>query len=560
MKRRTLLSLSANLGVLSALPSLAAARSLARPASLGFVQQGRVAALPTADQVRWQRREMGMFVHFGNETYSNGRPHDFSVPAQEVNPVDLDTDQWAETAVAAGATYIVFVAKHQYGFCCWQTDTTDFSLKRSPWKHGKGDIMAMLRASCDRYGLGLGVYLSPRDDHFGAATGGICKTPAEQARYDAVYRQQLTELTTRYGALVEVWFDGATATPVADILQQHQPHAAVFQGAAATIRWVGNEDGFAPYPCWNGVDRAVAALGTATALDSDPDGDRWLPNEVDVSIRRPEWFWTPTNGDKVLHLDQLLSIYYRSVGRGAQLLLNVCPNPRGLVDKADQDAVAAFGAEIRRRFGKALATTSGAGADVILTLPQPRRIDTVVLQEQIEHGERVRAYVLEGRVAGAWTTLGQGSAVGYKRIQPVVPIEVDAVRVRTTRAAAAPMLRTLAVYDTGVPPPADWNAPSGLWSKHLIGDWKDGAFSFDLRGVVTEAAQYKLRLVAADGAIVAITDVTLVLGGAPQPKMLKHVPQHADELIINVTGMGDTGTISGKVSGASRGQALLQKM
>ncbi len=556
MDRRTLLTRSAQAGALAALP---ARRLFAAPAA-SFAQQGRAVALPSASQVRWADMELGVFLHFSNETYLNGRPASFSVPPSEVNPVDLSTDQWVETAKAAGARYVVFVAKHQYGFCCWQTETTDFSLKSSPWKDGKGDIMAMMRASCDKYGLGLGVYLSPRDDHFDAATGGICKTPEEQAKYDAIYRQQLTELTTRYGPLVEIWFDGATATPVADILTKYQPGAAIFQGQSATIRWVGNEDGFAPYPCWNGVDRDVAAAGTATALDSDPNGDRWLPSEVDVSIRRPDWFWTPGNASKVLTPEQLLSIYYRSVGRGAQLLLNLPPDPSGLLAKPDVASATAFGQAAQQRFGKALATTTGIGADVTLQLAKPMRVDTVVLQEKIEYGERVRGYMLEGRVRGQWTALGEGSAIGHKRIQPVSAVVVEAVRLRVTKAAAEPRIRTLAVYDTGVAPPQDWNAPSAMWSKNLIGSWQGGAFSLDLHGYVKEAAQYKLRLVAADGTITAITDVVLTLDGASQPKLLKHVPGHPEELILDVTGLGDTGTIAGNVAGATHGQALLQKM
>jgi alpha-L-fucosidase len=498
-----------------------------------------------------------MFVHFGNETYLNGRPNTFSVPASEVNPVDLDTDAWARTAVAMGAKYIVFVAKHQYGFCCWQTKTTEFSLKSSPWKDGKGDIMRELQASCKKLGLGLGVYLSPRDDHFGAATGGICKTPAEQARYDAIYRAQLTELLSEYGELVEVWFDGATATPVGDLLKKYQPHVAVFQGPSATIRWVGNEDGFAPYPCWNGIERSYAERGTGTALDGTPDGDAWLPNEVDVSIRRPEWFWTPTNGGKVLTEEQLLSIYYRSVGRGAQLLLNIPPNPTGMFDAADAEAAARFGAEVKRRFGTALGETAGR---TMLTLKAPVRIDTVVMQEDTTRGERVRAYRLDGRANGTWVALGEGTAIGQKRIQPVTPVVVDAVRVEVTGSVGTATLRRLAVFDTGVAPPADWNAASGLWAPDLVGSWKDGRFSLDLHGHVKEAAQYRLRLMASEGVVSGIRDVVLMLGGAEQPRMLKKVPGKPNELILDVTGMGDSGTISGVVVGAASGQILLGKV
>lgn len=552
MNRRELLSLSAHTALLTALPRI----GFAAPA----VDDGRVVARPTTDQMRWQNLEMGMFIHFSNETYLNGRPSSFSVPASEVNPVNLDTDAWAKTAVSMGARYIVFVAKHQYGFCCWQTKTTDFGLSSSPWKNGKGDIMRELEISCKKFGLGLGVYLSPRDDHFGAATGGICKTPEQQAKYDAIYREQLTELLSGYGEMVEVWFDGATATPVGDLLKKFQPHAAVFQGPRATIRWVGNEDGFAPYPCWNGIERSYAKLGTGTALDGTPDGDEWLPNEVDVSIRRPDWFWTPMNVTKVLTEDQLLSIYYRSVGRGAQLLLNLPPNTTGMFDEKDTEMAAQFGAEIKRRFGKPLAEISGHGNEIMLKLKTPVRIDTVVMQEDTTKGERVRAYRVEGYVNGAWTPLGDGTAIGQKRIQPVNPVTVAALRVGVTSSAGVGGLRRLAVFDTGVTPPADWNASSSLWAPDLVGSWKNGHFDLDLRGHTKEAAQYCLRMMPDEGMVTAIKDVVLLLGGGPQPKMVKRVPGKPNELIVDVTGMGDSGTISGTVEGAASGQILMGKL
>jgi alpha-L-fucosidase len=557
MNRRTFLSSSVKAGVLATIPSIALQRGFAVAVSHAI---NGTQARPTTDQLRWQDMEIGAFVHFGNETYQNGRSHDFSVPASEVNPVDLDTDQWARTAVAMGAKYIVFVAKHQYGFCCWQTKTTDFSLKSSPWKNGHGDIMRDLAISCQKFGLGLGIYLSPRDNHFGAATGGICKTPAEQAKYDTIYRQQLTELLSLYGPITEIWFDGATATPVGDLIEKYQPHAAVFQGPQATIRWIGNEDGFAPYPCWNGIDKIDTIHGTATALDSNPDGDVWLPSEVDVSIRRPDWFWTPQNANKTLTVDQLLSIYYRSVGRGAQLLLNIPPNPRGLFDTCDVTAATGFGSEIARRFGRPIAGTSGKGMRIEVKLPRTQKIDTMVLEEDITQGERIREYLLKGRTQGKWQVIGEGTAVGHKRIQPLRPITVDAVCLEIRKAVAMPVIRSLAVFDTGVEPPADWNAPTSMWAPDLAGSWHDYRFQVDLRKSVHEAAQYRLRFVASRGHVTGFKQVVLILEGVPQPKLLKIVSGKPNELILDITGLGDTGTISGIVLGAASGQILLGKM
>jgi alpha-L-fucosidase len=228
---------------------------------------GRAVARPTPQQIAWQDLEVGMFIHFAPNTWQNREYDDLSTPLSAIDPKDLNTDQWADTAISLGARYVVFVAKHAGGFCMWQTKTTEYGIAQTPWKDGKGDVVAEIAASCRRRGLKFGIYCSPTDRHFGAGIGGKCKTPKLQARYDAIYREQLTELFTRYGEMVEIWFDGSTVTPVVDLIHRYQPNAMVFQGPAATIRWVGNEDGYAPYPCWNGIDARLARLGTATAVE-----------------------------------------------------------------------------------------------------------------------------------------------------------------------------------------------------------------------------------------------------------------------------------------------------
>ncbi|RRA49542.1 hypothetical protein [Acidipila sp. EB88] len=196
----------------------------------------------------------------------------------------------------------------------------------------------------------------------------------------------------------------------------------------------------------------------------------------------------------------------------------------------------------------------------MLTLRTATRIDSVVLQENTARGERMRAYRLEGRVHGAWVPLGTGTAIGQKRIQPITPATVDAVRVVITASAGTPSLRRLAVFDTGVAPPSDWNAAASLWAADLVGSWTCGHFTLDLHGHTRDAAQYRLRLIPHEGVVTGITDVVLTLGGAEQPRMLKKVPGKPNELILDVTGMGDTGTISGTVQGAASGQILLGKV
>ena len=521
-------------------------------------------AIPSPQQRAWQDLALGMFVHFAPNTWQDLESDDLSTPLAQIDPVGLDTDQWAATAVALGARYIVFVAKHQGGFCMWQTETTDYGIRNTPWKQGKGDVLADVAASCRKYGLKLGVYVCPRDDHFGATTGGICKTPALQQQYDALYRQQLTEVWSRYGEMVEIWFDGSSITPVGDLLQRYQPNAMIFQGPQATIRWVGSEEGFAPYPCWNGVSGVEARTGTATSLDSDPNGDAWLPNEVDVSIRRPDWFWHTNNQDKVLTLDQLLSIYYRSVGRGAQLLLNIPANRHGLLSQPDCAVAAAFGKEVQRRFGTPLASTKGTGRSLVLSLDKPTRIDTVILQEDTSSGERIRAYRLEGSlqapaISGSWRLLAEGSAVGQKRIQPVTPQLVHSIRLLVTESVAGPDIRTFAAFDTQAAPPPDWDAASSIWSSNLVGEWSDGHFALDLTKQITAAAQYVLRFHPQKGRVSGFQKVELEIGGVSNPALIRTIPNREDELLLNITGLDKSIRIHGLVLGAPSGSILLTR-
>jgi len=520
---------------------------------------GRAVARPTAQQIAWQDLELGMFVHFAPNTWQNRESDDLSTSPASINPKELNTDQWADTAISLGARYVVFVAKHAGGFCMWQTKTTDYGIAQTPWKNGKGDVVAEIAASCRRHGLKFGVYASPLDKHFGTGIGGKCKTPELQARYNAMYRKQLTELFTRYGDLVEIWFDGSTVTPVADLIHRYQPNAMVFQGPAATIRWVGNEGGYAPYPCWNGIDSALARLGTATALDGDPNGSVWLPNEVDVSIRRPDWFWSSSNGKLVLSADQLLSIYYRSVGRGAQLLLNIPPNREGLMDEMDCRSAADFGAEIRRRFGTPLASTRGSGRTITLELSKPNRIDTVIVQEDIAWGERVRAFTLEGRLGGAWTPIGKGSAIGHKRIQPVEGRVMDAVRLQINEAAGLPRIRRLAAFDTGAEPPMDWNSEPELWAPNLAGQWSGGRFSVDVGKSITEATQYALRFIPAEGAVEGFDNVLLTIGGVASPQFIHISVKRKDELLLDITATNAAIRVTGTVRGAERGEITLDR-
>ncbi len=521
-------------------------------------------ARPSVDQIAWAEMEVGMFVHFAPNTWQDVEQDNLSTPLSGINPERLDTDQWARTAVQLGAKYLVFVAKHSGGFCMWQTRTTEYGIRNTPWKGGRGDVLAEVAASCRRHGLKLGVYVSPRDEHLGAKTGGICATPELQRRYDAIYRQQLTEVLRDYGPMVELWFDGSTRTPVDDLIRQYQPNVMVFQGPSATIRWVGNEDGYAPYPCWNGIDAAEAKTGTATALNSDPEGSVWMPSEVDVSIRRPDWFWSTKNESKVLRVDQMLSVYYRSVGRGAQLLLNIPANRDGLLPDADCAIARQFGTEVRRRFDVPLAQTAGGGS--VLELPLEgstsgrAAVDTIVLQEDIRLGERVRGYRLEGRLNGSWVPLGEGSAIGHKRIQPVAPGQYGAIRLTVLASAGRPAIRTLAAFATGQSPPPDWAAPTTVWAANLVGEWQDHVFRLDLSSQIKAATQFRLRFVPFEGAVQRISGLTLRLDGVKEPALIKPSANRPNVIVLDITGIGGVILLEGRVEGAARGSITLQQL
>lgn len=515
-------------------------------------------ALPTAAQRAWQELELGMFVHFAPNTWQEKEYDDLSLAPAAIMPT-IEPAQWADTASAMGARYIVLVAKHVGGFCLWQTDTTDYSIKGTPWKDGRGDVVAELAEACVSRDLKLGVYLSPRDDKHGAGLSGRCATPEAQSAYDELYRRQLTELLTRYGPIVELWLDGSSVVPTGDIVAQHAPDAMIFQGPEATIRWVGNEDGFAPYPCWNALAAGDAGSGVATAQHGDPLGDAWMPVEVDVSIRRPNWFWSTTNEHNLLSLEDLIEIYYRSIGRGAQLLLNMPPDRSGRIPVADAARAAEFGEEIRRRFARAVQETNGLGRELVMNFESPRRVDHVLLQEEVGKGERVRAWRLDGFAWGRWDLIGQGSAIGHKRILPVPPQGYTTLRLRVTDAVDEPVIRRFAAFDVGTAPPKTWSDPVSLWADDAVGAWSDGLLNLDLTAKVAVPGTYRLRLVTEDFSPIEVRGLALQIDGGAQPTLASLAPGRRDVVLLDIPVAGRQVTLRAQVHGAAKGTALLRR-
>jgi alpha-L-fucosidase len=418
--------------------------------TLAVEQQAEVPlARPTPRQYAWHEQERIMFLCFDPCTWQGREYDNHSTPLSAINPTQLDTEQWCHAATLWGAKEILFVAKHTGGFCWWQTDTSKYGIKETPWKNGRGDVLAELAAACRKHGLNLGVYIYPGDETWGAAigSGGRTKDPSKQEAYNQVFRSQLTEVLTRYGPITEVWFDGSCVIDVSDILAQHAGQAVIFQGPQATVRWPGTESGKLPYPAWNSLKSADLRTGVATAAHGKPDGDAWAPLEADTTLYNHNWFWSAENEKKRKSLDELLDIYYQSVGRGGVLLLNSTPDTNGLIPAADLKLYEAFGEEIERRFARPVVEVQNRrGTAFEMALPVPGLINHVVLMEDYREGERVREYVIEGFNGRQWQELSRGTSVGRKKIDRFPTVRVSGVRVRVTRSAAEPILRSLAAF------------------------------------------------------------------------------------------------------------------
>ncbi|HOZ47180.1 MAG TPA: alpha-L-fucosidase [Candidatus Hydrogenedentes bacterium] len=414
---------------------------------------------PTPEQVAWQDAEVGMMICLDLITFSDLREPEWQKAGRlDPNlyaPTDLDTDQWMEAARAMGATYTVFVAKWCTGHLQWQSDLYPYGVRQSAWRDGQGDVIRDYVSSCRKHGIQPGLYASVTANAYwevsnpGLVNWGKGGDDAKQAEYVGMSERMLEELWGNYGPFFEIWFDGGALPPeqggpdLVPILQRLQPKAIVFQGPAASIRWIGNEKGVAGDPCWATVMQSEAAG------DGDPNGTVWQPAECDVPIRNHEWFWNPDEEGKIYSLDALIDMYYRSVGRNANLIIGVTPDRTGRIPEADFQRAAEFGAEVRRRFGTSLAETSGHGDVVELPLSQPTVIDHVILMENIAEGERVREFVVEGLVGGEWQRLCGGQSVGHKRIDRFDPVEASSVRFRCLASVAEPMVRRLAVYRVG---------------------------------------------------------------------------------------------------------------
>lgn len=407
--------------------------------------------VPTAGQQAWHEMEMEMFLCLDPCTWQGREYDDHSTPLERINPAQLDTDQWCEVAQSFGAKQIIFVAKHTGGFCWWQTDTSAYGIRNTPYKGGKGDVLAELSKSCRKYGLKLGVYLFPGDDQWGADIGsqGRTKDPGKQEAYTAVLRQQWTEVLSRYGEISELWFDGSCAIDVGDIIQRYAAKAMVFQGPHATLRWPGNEKGIAPYPTWQTVSKTAAATGVSTGKDSDPDGDTWLPMEMDTTLLDHKWFWGPDTDSMIKPVEKLMEVYCKSVGRGCVLLLDATPDTTGRIPETHVRRYREFGEAIRALYANPKGDVSGKGTVFELKFERAVRAGHVVIMEDIKGGQRVRAYTVEALRNEKWVSCFEGASIGYKKIDIITPVKTRALRLRITAHTEIPEIKLFAAYEAG---------------------------------------------------------------------------------------------------------------
>jgi alpha-L-fucosidase len=414
---------------------------------------------PSPELLAWQDLEVGVFIHFDMVTFTGEMKPRQPADVNAYNPAKLDTDQWLEVAKAMGAKYAVFVAKHCTGFVSWQSNAYPYGVKQTKWRDGKGDVVRDFIASCKKYDIKPGLYASTSSNAWwGVDNPGVIKWgDKKQEDYSRACEVMMTELWSNYGPLTEIWFDGGTLSPkrggpdLIPIMQKHQPDAVVFGGPGThRIRWSGNESGVVRYPCWSTVKHAGDRQGR-------PTGKNWCPAECDGKLPGVKWFprpnqtfGEPSEEQQQSVLTKLMDKYYRSVGHNANLLLNATPDTTGLIPEGIVPHYVNFGREIQRRFGTSVAETKGNGDTLELALKKPRKIDHVIIMEDIRHGERVRAYELEGLVPGnKWQKVCGGISIGHKRIQQFDRTEVARIRFRATQTAAAPRIRRLAVFDVG---------------------------------------------------------------------------------------------------------------
>ena len=474
-------------GLFAMLNTVAASGSNAVPPPQSF------GPVPTERQLRWHEMEFYGFLHFTVNTFTDKEWGYGDEDEKVFNPTAFDADQIVSVAKQAGMKGLILTAKHHDGFCLWPSQYTEHSVRNSPWKGGHGDVVKEISAACRRHGLKFGVYLSPWDRNH---------KDYGRPEYVAYYRNQLRELLTNYGDIFTVWFDGANGGDgfyggarekrqidnrnyydwdnTWRIVRELMPGAVMFSDGGPDFRWVGNEDGIAGDPCWATLNMAGRYPGGSSAhLNSgERPGTAWLPAECDVSIR-PGWFYHASEDTRVKTPRQLLDIYYKSVGRGADLNLNLPPDRRGRIHENDIRSLTEFRRLLDATFSKNLAKGASLTAsnirggakqfaarnlldgkrntywatddnvttpELVLSFAKPITFNVVSLREYLPLGQRVEGFALDQFKDGQWVEFAKGTSVGNLRLVRGEPLTTDKVRLRITQSPVCPALAEFGLY------------------------------------------------------------------------------------------------------------------
>lgn len=427
--------------------------------------------------VNYQKMELIGFIHFTVNTFTDKEWGYGDEDPEVFNPTDLNTDQWARTAKEAGMKQLILTAKHHDGFCLWPSKYNEHNIKKSPYKDGKGDVVDEFVKSCHKYGLKAGLYLSPWDRNH-----ELYGYP----EYIVYYKNQLKELLTNYGEINEIWFDGANggdgyyggANEIRKIdpeayygwdsifymVKQLQPDIKIFSDAGPDVHWIGNENGFAGETFWSmfNPDNVIIGKSDTKYLNTgDPDGKKWVVGQCDVSIR-PGWFYHESEDSLVKSPQELVDIYYKSIGRNALLLLNLTPDKTGTIPEKDVESLFEFKQIIDETFAVNMAMDqtitannyrSGSdlfspqnlidnnpasywatddsimAAQFVVEMDKPVEFDRILLQEPIQLGQRVSKFKIEVFKDDFWETIYEGTTIGYKRLVRLNKQTTGAIRI-----------------------------------------------------------------------------------------------------------------------------------
>ena len=453
-----------------------------------------VGPLPSERQLAWHDMEYYAFIHFNMNTFTDMEWGLGGESPEQFNPTELDTRQWAKVAKDAGMKGIIITAKHHDGFCLWPTKTTEHSVKNSPWKSGKGDLIKDLSEACAEYGLKFGIYLSPWDRN---------NKDYGKPEYVKIFHEQLRELLTNYGEIFEVWFDGANGgtgyygganeerkidnktyyewEKTTQMVRELQPNAVIFSDGGPDIRWVGTEEGFANETNWSIMRRDEIYPGWPRYKElrsGHEDGTHWLPAEVNTSIR-PGWYYHPREDHQVKTLPRLVRTYYESIGRNGNFLLNLPVDDRGLVHETDVKQLMALKNQIDKDFADELAlgikvtatdvrgnsskyaaenvndgkketywatNDSVTVASLVFEFKEPTEVNRILLQEYIPLGQRVKHFIVEAEVAGEWQEIDGQTTIGNKRILRFDTVKASKVRVNFLEAKGPLVISNIELY------------------------------------------------------------------------------------------------------------------